>query len=170
MVTKLEAATVARRAGTDVVIADGSEPNALSRIAAGEPLGTRFLALDTPPENRKRWILAGAVATGHVVVDHGAARALLNDGSSLLPAGIVGVEGAFDRGDTVSVYETNGEGRTGTPGGIVPNGGREIARGVARYPSDDLDRIKGFHSDRIVEVLGYSYGAVAIHRNDLIRL
>jgi glutamate 5-kinase len=160
MATKLEAAAIARRAGTEVVIAQGDLPNALPRIAAGESLGTRVLALDTPPENRKRWILAGAVNTGHIIVDHGAAEALRYQGRSLLPAGIVSVEGIFDRGDTVSIVEKDGE------AGIAG----EFARGVARYPSDDLRRIMGCHSDRIVDVLGFTYGSVAVHRNDLILL
>ncbi len=157
MATKLEAADLACRAGTEVVIADGAELNVLSRIVSGESLGTRFLALDTPPENRKRWILAGAVHTGHIVVDEGAAQALRHQGRSLLPAGVVAVEGAFDRGDTVSILRQDVN-------------GMEIARGVARYPSDDLGRIKGCHSDTIADVLGYTYGSVAVHRNDLVLL
>lgn len=158
MVTKLEAAATARRAGTEVVIANGSDPDVLVRIAAGESLGTRFAAMDVAPESRKRWILAGVVNTGCVVVDAGAAEALRRQGRSLLPAGVVRVEGHFDRGDTVSIME----GRGGTV--------HEIARGVARYPSGDLDRIKGLHSEMIADVLGYTYGSVAVHRNDLILL
>ena len=157
MATKLAAADLACRAGTEVVIAAGVEPNVLSRIVSGESLGTRFLALETPPENRKRWILAGAVHTGHIVVDEGAAQALRHQGRSLLPAGIVGVEGVFDRGDTVSIVRQDAQ-------------GTEIARGVARYPSDDLTRIRGCHSDTIADVLGYTYGSVAVHRNDLVLL
>ncbi len=160
MATKLEAAAIARRAGTDVVIAHGAEPNVISRAAGGELLGTHFPALDTPPENRKRWVLAGAVNTGHIVVDHGAAHALRYNGRSLLPAGVVRVEGRFDRGDTISILEENG----------VDTMRSEIARGVARYPSTDLNRIKGHHSDEIADILGYTYGAVAVHRNDLILL
>ncbi|MGC9522356.1 MAG: glutamate 5-kinase [Anaerolineae bacterium] len=160
MTTKLEAAAIARRAGTDVVIAHGAEPNVIGRVADGERLGTRFPALDTPPENRKRWVLAGAVNTGHIVVDHGAARALRYGGRSLLPAGVVTVEGSFDRGDTISILEENGDDPTRA----------EIARGVARYPSTDLTRIMGHHSDEIGDILGYTYGAVAVHRNDLILL
>jgi len=160
MVTKLEAAATARRSGTEVVIAQGDLPDALVRLVAGEELGTRFVALDTPPENRKRWVLAGVVSSGHIVVDHGAARALCEQGRSLLPAGIVAVEGNFERGDTVSIVEQDGT------RGI--NG--EIARGVVRYPSHDLERIKGRHSDAIEAELGYTYGAAAVHRNDMILL
>jgi len=160
MVTKLEAAATARRAGTEVIIAQGNVPDVLVRLVNGAELGTRFLPLDTPLENRKRWVLAGVVSSGHIVVDHGAARALRSEGRSLLPAGIVAVEGVFERGDTVSIVEQDGK------DGI--NG--EIARGVVRYPGEDLARIMGRHSDDIVDVLGYTYGAVAVHRNDLILL
>lgn len=155
MTTKLQAAAVARRAGVDAVIAAGTEPNVLTRIVGGEALGTRFPAQDTPPENRKRWILAGVTHTGHLVVDKGAATALSRRGSSLLPAGIVAVNGSFDRGDTVAILnQSNGE----------------IARGIVRYTSDDLKQIKGCHSDQIAERLGYTYGAVVVHRNDMIVL
>jgi glutamate 5-kinase len=160
MITKLEAATIARRAGIEVVIAHGGEPNVIPRVVSGEFIGTRFVPQETPPENRKRWILAGAVNSGRIIVDAGAAEALRYHGRSLLPAGIVAIEGAFDRGDTVSIVaERDRKLMAG-----------EVARGVARYPSEDLKRIMGCHSDRIPEILGYTYGAVAVHRNDLILL
>ncbi len=160
MLTKLDAAAVARRAGVNVVIADGAEPNVVERLVRGEPLGTRIPALESPPQNRKRWILAGVANTGSIVVDDGAARALRYEGGSLLPAGIVDVRGTFDRGDTVSIVETHGG--NGIHG--------EIARGITRYPSAELKRIKGAQSDRIEAILGYTYGSVAVHRNDMILL
>lgn len=160
MVTKLEAAATARRAGIEVVIAYGGEPDVIPRIVAGEALGTRFLAQESPPENRKRWILAGAVNSGYIEIDQGAARALRHGGSSLLPAGIVAVHGTFERGDTVPVV-VQGDGEIAR---------REVARGIVRYASEDLQRIVGCHSDEIQAVLGYTYGNVAIHRNDLILL
>ena len=153
MATKLQAATVARRAGTEVIIAAGHEPNVLLRLASGETLGTRFPALDTLRENRKRWILAGVVNAGHIVIDAGAARALQQRGKSLLPVGVVSVAGDFDRGDTIPIWTV---------------AGTEVARGIARYPSTDLARITGMHSDTIAACLGYTYGAVVVHRNDMI--
>ncbi len=156
MVTKLQAAAVARRAGVDVVITSGRLPNVITRAANGEMLGTRFPALDTPPENRKRWILAGVTNAGHIVIDKGATHALCYRGRSLLPAGIVAVEGEFDRGDTVPILEAETA--------------NEIARGITRYTHEDLNTIKGCHSDEIEQRLGYTYGAVAVHRNDLILL
>ncbi|MCB0115223.1 MAG: glutamate 5-kinase [Caldilineaceae bacterium] len=155
MVTKLQAADVARRAGTDVVIASGSAPNVIQRAVAGEPVGTRFPALESPLENRKRWILAGPAPSGTLLVDAGAARALRQNGRSLLPAGITAITGVFERGDTVFVREPEGP---------------TLARGIARYNSHDLARIRGCQSAEIDKVLGYAYGPVAIHRNDMILL
>jgi len=153
MATKLQAADVARRAGADVVIASGHAPDVIARVAAGEAVGTRFPALETPLESRKRWIFAGPAPSGCLMVDAGAARALREAGSSLLPAGIAAVEGTFLRGDTVSIL---GPGR------------EALGRGIARYDSDELARIRGCQSNQITERLGYAYGPVAVHRNDLI--
>ncbi len=153
MRTKLEAADIARRAGADVVIAAGSAPDVVRRIVAGEHVGTTFPALDTPLQTRKRWIFGGTVASGKVTVDAGAARALRQKGGSLLPAGVVGVEGTFERGDVIR---------------LVGPDGKDLGRGIARYDSSDVDLIKGAQSDRIHGLLGYAYGPVVIHRDDLI--
>ncbi|MEJ2747911.1 MAG: glutamate 5-kinase [Anaerolineae bacterium] len=155
MATKLNAADVARRAGTDVMIASGQAPNVILRAVAGEQVGTRFPALETPLESRKRWIFAGPKPPGQVVVDDGAAQALCGNGRSLLPAGITHIQGRFERGDTISIVNQNGS---------------ELARGIARYASEDLDRIRGCHSDEITAKLGYNRGPVAVHRNDMILL
>jgi glutamate 5-kinase len=90
-----------------------------------------------------------------VVVDQGAARALCYSGRSLLPAGIVSVEGDFQRGDTVSILNPEHH---------------ELARGLVAYHSGDLRRIAGRQSDAIAEILGYVYGATAVHRNDMVLL
>jgi len=155
MATKLQAADVARRAGADVVIAAGSAPNVIARIASGESVGTRFPALENPLENRKRWIFAGRKPQGCVVIDAGAAQALLTNGRSLLPAGITAITGAFNRGDTICIKGPDD---------------KELARGIARYSSDDLQQIAGIQSDQIEAQLGYGYGPVVVHRNDLILL
>lgn len=152
MTTKLQAAEIARRAGTSVIIASGSMPDVIVRVMEGEQVGTRFPAEKTPLENRKRWIFAGTVPTGKILVDEGAAQALRQKGGSLLPAGIAGLEGTFDRGDTVTLVAD----------------GWELGRGIVRYDSADVQRIMGQHSDRIVELLGYGYGPVVVHRDDLI--
>lgn len=155
MSTKLRAADLARRAGAEVIIAGGRVPNVIGRAAAGETIGTRFPPLEQPVENRKRWILAGPRPAGALVVDDGAAEALARGGKSLLPAGIAAVEGEFGRGDAVLILTT---------------GRRELARGITRYDSGDLLRIAGCRSGEIADRLGYAYGAVVVHRNDLILL
>lgn len=154
MVTKLQAADLARRSGTTVVIAHGSEPNVLSRLVDGERLGTRFAPLISALESRKRYILSGQLAPGQIMVNEGAAAALKR-GGSLLPVGITQVSGEFDRGDTVRVLDQNR---------------RELARGIASYSSADLTRLRGRHSDEIESLLGYDYGDEVIHRSDLILL
>jgi len=153
MTTKLQAADVARRAGVDVVIARGDAENVILRVAAGEPVGTRFPAREASLEKRKRWIFGGTTARGRLLVDAGAARALTENGGSLLPAGIVAVEGRFERGDSI---------------GIIGPDGAALARGIARYDSADMARIIGCRSDQIEARLGYEHGPVAVHRNDMI--
>ncbi|GIV67731.1 glutamate 5-kinase [Caldilinea sp.] len=155
MATKLQAANTARHAGVDVVIAAGSEPNVILRVVAGEAVGTRFPALTSRIESRKAWILAGPKPAGRLVVDEGAAFAICHKGRSLLPAGIRKVEGNFLRGDTVLILD--GE-------------RRELARGIASYTAADLRKIAGCRSDEIETILGYTYGDVAVHRNDMILL
>jgi glutamate 5-kinase len=155
MFTKLQAADLARRCGATVIIASGDEENVLTRLAAGEGLGTRFSPLSTPMEGRKRYILAGGNNVhGSIVVDAGAARAL-RKGGSLLPVGVTGVTGEFDCGDTVKV--------------VNPSGG-EIACGLANYSAEDLVRISGKRSNEIETILGSDYADEVIHRNNLVLL
>jgi glutamate 5-kinase len=153
MATKLQAADIARRAGVEVVIAGGRIAEVIARIAQGEAIGTRFPPLGTPLESRKRWILAGLRPSGSLIIDPGAEKALLRNGRSLLPAGITAVQDQFERGDTVIVYN---------------EAGQELARGIARYGSQDMALIAGRQSHEIEAILGYAYGATAVHRNDLI--
>ncbi len=153
MVTKIQAADVARRGGAEVVIAKGWERNVIRRVVEGEAIGTRFPALKTPLENRKRWIFAGPNPAGRIFIDDGASKALCRKNSSLLPSGITTIEGSFNRGDTVSLLNAKRI---------------EIARGISRYDSRELDKIKGCHSEQIAERLGYMNGAAVVHRNDLI--
>jgi glutamate 5-kinase len=154
MVTKLQAADLARRSGTTVVIASSVEPDGLLRLARGEAFGTCIRPVATAIESRKRYILAGGRASGSIRVDAGAAQALRR-GGSLLPVGVQTVEEDFERGDPIRVVDT---------------GGREIARGIANYGAADLRRICGQKSDAIESTLGYNYGDEVIHRNDLILL
>ncbi len=154
MTTKLRAADLARHSGAVVVIANGSEPDALLRLAGGEALGTCFLPVFNKLEARKRYILSGSQTTGEIRVDAGAVRALAH-GGSLLPAGVVSVMGEFEHGDTIR---------------IAAQDGRAIAVGLAGYASADLARICGRQSTEIETVLGYTLGDEVIHRNNMILL
>jgi glutamate 5-kinase len=155
MATKLQAARLAIGGGTDMVIAAGSEPDILLRLAAGETIGTLFPATVDRMESRKRWMLAGLSVKGSIVVDSGAAKVLREDRRSLLPAGVQDVRGAFQRGEAVAVID--GE-------------GKRIACGIANYGSDDIMRIRGLRSDRIEETLGHHYGGEVLHRDNLVLL
>jgi glutamate 5-kinase len=154
MLTKLQAADLARRSGTTVVIASGDTSDVILRAAAGEPIGTRFLPVATSVESRKRYILTGGRDTGAVWIDSGAVQALAR-GSSLLPVGIQSVDGTFERGDSIRVLDP---------------AGKEIARGITNYGSSDLARIKGRRSEEIESLLGFDFGDEVIHRNDLVTL
>ncbi len=154
MSTKLQAADVARRAGIDVVIAAGSAKEVILRIAQGEAVGTRFPALEKPLDERKRWIFAGPSPVGTLLINDEAVESLKKMDNNLSCVGITDIEGSFVRGDTVVVKGPDGD---------------EIARGVVRYDSIDLLKVKGMRSDEISEYLGYWYGP-AVHRDDLILL
>jgi glutamate 5-kinase len=154
MLTKLQAADLARRSGTTVIIASGETPDVLLRAAEGASVGTCFLPVATSVESRKRYILAGGRATGAVQIDSGAVQALAR-GSSLLPVGVKSAEGTFDRGDSIRILDPSG---------------KEIARGIANYGASDLARIIGKKSEAIETILGFNFGDEIIHRNDLVIL
>lgn len=155
MFTKLQAADLARRSGTTVIIASGDEENVLTRLVTGEALGTRFSPLSTTTESRKRYILAGGNNIhGAITVDAGAVRAL-RKGGSLLPVGVTNVTGEFDCGDTVKVVNSSSS---------------EIARGLVNYSAENLARIAGKQSNEIEAILGTNYDDEVIHRNNLVLL
>lgn len=152
MRTKIEAAEFATRSGTNVVIASGSEPDVILRVAAGKAIGTRFPSQVSRVESRKRWILTEA-AQGILTVDDGAAKAVVHSGKSLLVVGVTGVQGDFQRGEPVQVINLQQQ---------------EIGRGLAHYKADDLRAICGQRSDQIAKILGFDYGPTAIHRDNLV--
>jgi len=155
MITKLEAAKLATSSGVTVVIADGGEPDVILRLARGETLGTCFLPTSSKLESRKRWMLSGLSTKGKLVVDSGAALALKKQKRSLLAAGIRDIEGEFQRGDIVNIYD--------------PEGSR-LGCGITNYSSADIKVIKGAHSRKIATLLGYDYGSEVVHRNNLVVL
>ena len=154
MLTKLRAADIARRGGTEVVIASGADPQVIARLIEGAAIGTRFSALTPPREARKRYILGGLRTGVGVSIDSGAEQAL-SQGKSLLGVGIRRVDGDFDRGDTVTVHT---------------EGGRALARGIANYGANELKRIAGKRSGEVELILGYDFGPEFIHRDDLVML
>ena len=151
MITKIEAGKIATASGTAMIIASGKKLNPVSAIAAGEA-STWFKPSGNPVTARKRWISGQLGETGTVAVDDGALKAL-NSGKSLLPAGVVRVEGNFSRGDIVSVCDTSGT---------------AIGRGIVAYDASDAARIAGCKSGRITEILGYDGRSEMIHRDDLV--
>jgi glutamate 5-kinase len=155
MATKLQAARLATASGVDVVIAGAHEPQVLPRLAAGEAVGTYFPATSDRVESRKRWMLAGLAARGYIAVDAGAVHALRDLGRSLLPAGVVAVEGPFERGDTVTIMTTEGD---------------RVAFGITNYAHEDVERIRGQNSDKIATILGHTFGSEVVHRNNLVLL
>jgi glutamate 5-kinase len=151
MATKVLAAKIAVAAGCNMCIAAGREQHPLQRIEAGDRC-TWFVASASPTTVRKQWIAGLLKATGSLHVDDGAARAL-RAGKSLLPAGVVKVEGRFDRGDAVVVRD---------------GAGLEIARGLSAYSSEHARRVCGHRSRDLEAILGYRGRDEMIHRDDLV--
>ena len=151
MVTKLAAAKIALRAGCHMAIADGKVARPLQAIEDGARC-TWFVASSTPLNARKQWIAGSIKPSGTLTVDAGAAAAL-KTGKSLLPAGVKAVAGTFERGDAVAVCDA---------------AGRELARGLSAYSSDDARRIAGHKSGEIEAILGYRGRDEMIHRDDLV--
>ena len=154
MVTKIEAAKLATASGVTLVIADGMEPDIISKLADGQATGTRFLPVSSKLESRQRWMLSGLSTRGKLIVDPGAAAALKKRGS-LLAAGIERAEGRFERGDIVNIYDHDKS---------------RIGCGITNYSSQDIGIIKGAHSRKITTLLGYDYGSEVVHRNNLVVL
>lgn len=152
MATKLQAAEVAGRSGIEVVIAAGNRANVIADVINEVSVGTRFHPQKSPLEHRKHWIF-GAPPAGELWLDDGAVDALINAGRSLLPKGITAVKRNFSRGEVVNICDKTG---------------KSIAKGVSRYNSDALQMIAGHHSQDISQLLGYEYGSVAVHRDDMI--
>lgn len=154
MVTKLQAADLARHGGAAVVIANGSAANVIVRLAHGESMGTHLTAVINKLEGRKRRLVSGCRPKAEIVIDAGAVTAL-SRGGSLLPAGILKVNGSFDRGDSIRVID--GEKKS-------------IAIGQTNYGAADLQQLCGHQSAEIESLLGYTFGEEVIHRDNLVML
>jgi glutamate 5-kinase len=155
MLTKVLAAKRAARSGASTVIASGREIGVLTRLAAGEAIGTTLVADTTSLAARKQWLADHVRLAGTLTLDAGAVRALARDGKSLLPIGVVAVNGTFERGEVV--------------GCIAPDGS-EIARGLINYGSQETARILRKPSSEIESILGYVDEPELIHRDNLVLL
>ncbi len=134
------------------VITSGERTQPLARLLEGERHGTLFLPAEHVPSARRRWLAFGLPVRGALVIDDGA-REALRRGKSLLPAGVVAVEGTFEPGEAVAIRDTRGQ---------------EVARGLVNYPSDQVNRIKGVRSTQIAEVLGHKTHDEIVHRDNLV--
>jgi glutamate 5-kinase len=152
MQSKLAAARRVTHAGGSVIIASGTRSEPLTRILAGEPLGTLFLAHGARHKARKRWIGLTARPRGHYVVDDGARRALESSAKSLLAIGILEVVGEFEKGDVV---------------GLRDRSGCEFARGLTNYTTADANRIRGMRTQEARDALGLAAYDEVIHRDNL---
>jgi glutamate 5-kinase len=141
--------------GTPMVIINGKQAGALRALFEGGEVGTLFLPKEGKNRSRKHWIAYTACSSGGVVVDDGGREALVQKGKSLLPGGIVRVEGSFKAGDCVNCADIRGN---------------VFARGLTKYSSDDLNRIKGLKTSEVERVLGHKDYDEVIHRDDLVIL
>ncbi len=153
MTTKVRAARLASRSGSATMIAAGREDQVLIRIYDGESIGTLFIPDKEPLLARKQWLAGHFQTQGKLILDEGAINVLKGEGRSLLPVGVTQVIGRFSRGEIVSCLSADG---------------REIARGLVNYSSDETDRIKGRSSRDLESILGYIDEPELIHRDNLV--
>jgi len=157
MFTKIQAARLVTTAGIPMIICNGNTTDSILKAVTGDTNGTLFRPAGGKLEARKRWMLSQAKDTesGEILIDQGAVRALVENRVSLLPAGIMDVQGQFERGEILFITDNNGT---------------HIACGIANYSSSDIISIKGSRSDRILDLLGYYFGQEVVHRNNLVLL
>ncbi|MEI7815940.1 MAG: glutamate 5-kinase [Desulfuromonadales bacterium] len=155
MATKVAAAKKAGKNGVATIMVSGKQHGIITAALRGEQVGTLFLPSSIGVNRRKHWIAYTLKPSGRIVVDDGARNALLKKGKSLLPSGVVRVEGRFERGACVRLYGLDEV---------------EFARGLSDYSSSEADRLIGCKSLEIEVILGYHYGDVIIHRDNLVLL
>lgn len=153
MITKINAARIATKAGVTTVITNGKKPQNIKEILAGEAIGTRFQPQPRPENARKRWLTHGLITEGKIILDEGARRALCEQNKSLLSAGIIAVEGEFNSAVAVDLYSQNGD---------------KIGHGIVNYSSYELNLIKGKKSRDINEIIGREGAETVIHRDNLV--
>jgi len=153
MESKVRAADIATRSGVNVVIARGDGFD-LSAVLQGREIGTWFVATPRRMKGRKKWMAFNPRTEGAIQVDRGAERAIVKQGRSLLPAGVKAIRGSFAMGSVVSILDEDG---------------REVARGLSNFSSEDLEKIRGLNTKKIPEVLGEeAYFDEVVHRDNLV--
>jgi glutamate 5-kinase len=152
MKAKLAAAKLSVAAGIPLLLADGRKPGVVAQALAGQDVGTLFSPSGTPRSARRRWIAYAAARRGTLRLDAGAVRALTRDRRSLLPSGLAGVGGRFEAGDVVELSSSSGV----------------FGRGVARFSSRELERIKGLRTSEAAKKLGRKISGEVVHRDDLV--
>jgi glutamate 5-kinase len=155
MFSKVQAAKQAATYGVATLIVNGQQDRILTRLFEGEDLGTLFLPHPSRLKSRKHWIAYTRRCKGRLYLDAGAVEALLQKGKSLLPSGIVKVDGEFEGGDAV---------------GCVDEKGVEVARGLVNYSSHEIEKIRGGRTVEIEKRLGYKFADEVIHRDNLVIL
>ena len=153
MATKVAAAKKAGRNGVATIIVSGKRPGVITAALKGDEVGTLFLPSDSGINRRKHWIAYTLKPSGRIIVDDGARNALLKKGKSLLPSGLVRVEGRFERGACIRLCGLDGV---------------EFARGLSDYSSGEAERLTGRNSLEIEGILGYYYGDVIVHRDNMV--
>ncbi len=153
MVTKIQAARKASRSGAATIIAYGREEDVLIRLRNGESMGTMLHPGSERLAARKQWLAGLLRSNGSLVIDRGAVEVLTLSGKSLLPIGVTATQGQFTRGEMVTCVDVNG---------------KEIARGLVNYNTEEVNRIKGQPSRRIEKILGYAGESELIHRDNMV--
>ncbi len=153
MKTKIDAAKICQLSGCYMVIANGNNKNPIKKILEGQKC-TWFLPRISKLDARKQWIIGSVAPKGEIIIDHGAIKAI-NNGKSLLPAGVKKINGFFVKGDHILVKDENNN---------------ECARGLTSFSSIEIEKIKGSHSSKIKNILGYSSREEIIHKDDLVKV
>jgi glutamate 5-kinase len=156
MESKLEAARIATGSGEAVIIANGRQSDVLSKIMNYENVGTLFIPNKKKVASRKRWIGFIVRPKGRIYIDEGALSALQKRGKSLLPSGVVRIDGKFNKGDVVSIVGVDEK--------------KEIARGLMNYSDDEVRKVKGLRTSLIKKTLGYKPYDEIIHRDNIVLL
>lgn len=153
MITKINAGKIATSSGSSMIIVNGDAPNVLNDILDGKDIGTFFKATERPLQAKKHWMAFGTKPSGNITIDQGAEKALIENHKSLLPKGIININGNFSEGEVISILNDKNE---------------EIGHGFTNYNSSDINIIKGLDSSEIEEKLGYKNYDVVIHANNLV--